>query len=168
MSKNHRFRRTNQKAIIVLDELVAVGLVIILFSASTVILTTYIELYHKNSDLNDLYQEAVEIAIQIQSHEKLIYRGQAAVFDINKLNELDARELEQIAAVPEDHGLGIEIEDISTGRKILSITLTAQSSVEHNGYGMDRAEFYTPVNLHINDLEVHAAKLTVNLWHRGE
>jgi hypothetical protein len=164
MNRNEGSRLNNSNAVVILDELIALGIVIILITA---VLVSFIELQRYSSNVSDqkeLYEKAIEISGELQNHEDLIYRGRQAVFDNDKINEFDRQKMLEIIIVPEETELRIILKDISSDEIKLNLTSCRKDvKVIYSNY-LESAVYSSPVNLRINDFETHAAVLSVFLW----
>jgi hypothetical protein len=164
MSKKLRGSVHNHNAVAILDELAAFGLVVIIFSAGLLVCAGYNKLCMDYIEMDELVRKASDIAKQLRSHERLIYHDQPGAFDYCKIRELENKDLPLIVTVPDEYCLIVKIVDVSSVRNNLSFSFNSDIDDKSLNTVVSRAVVETPINLHMNELEVHAGKLTVILW----
>ena len=163
MSKIPRGSACDLRAVSSYDELVVLGIVIILFSAGIALNVQLYGACQRNFELNELYNKADEISDRLRTHERLIYQGQVGIFEVSKIVELEDSDLNILVSIPDDCGLIVTIRDISVseGPALLTLNYDNRRQADENKAG--RVIIDLPVNLRMNELEVHAGKLTVTL-----
>jgi hypothetical protein len=146
-----------------MDELIIFGIVILLFFAGLAVCTGFVSLYTEQSETNELFECASDIALRLLSTEQLVFEGQLALFDSNKLAEIDKIDLKEIVSIPLYHKLTVFFIDLHNNQynTILSMdNFPPEANIDENP---DQAVVSYPSNIRINELEVHAAKMTVIL-----
>lgn len=164
MSGRLRISMRDIRADGIFEELVAFGMVIILFSAGTVMCTEFYGLCHDNLSADDMYVKAWEITGKIRNHEQLVYHGRSGMFDITKLIELEDKDLEELVIIPQENSLALEIVEISQIENAFYLSLSTGDFSRTGTVNVNCAVVVSAVNLYINDLEIHAAKLIVTFW----
>ena len=163
MSKTLRGSAFDQRAVSGYDELVVLGIVIILFSAGIAVSIQMYGACQRNFELNELYYQADEISDQLRNHKRLIHQGQSGVFEVNRILELEDKDLMFLVIIPDGHRLSVFIRDLSLPKETCLISLNWDNARQAGEGNTGRVVIENPVNLYINELEVHAAQLTVTL-----
>jgi hypothetical protein len=150
-------------AVAALDEIIAFGVVLILFSATLVLSSGFYDTYSRNNENDRLYQKALEISKIIRNHERIIYNGQAGIIELNKLMELEDHDLAAMVTISKQYGAELNFVDISAENNRFEKTFRIGSKNKDDFGNREQAVSESPLNLYLNELEVHAAILTVIL-----
>jgi hypothetical protein len=146
-----------------MDELVIFGIVIILFFAGLAVCTGFVSLYTKQSETNELFDCASDIAFKLLSSEQLVFEGQLALFDSVKLAEIDEIDIKELVSIPTHHKLTVFFIDLYNNQYNTILSMDNSLREANINENPDRAVVNYPSNIRINELEVHAAKMTVIL-----
>lgn len=163
MSKAVRVNELDSRAVAVMDEIFAVGIVIMIFSAGTFFCIKLTGLNQKEIEGGELYDDASKLSKLIRNHEHLIYGGQTGVFDSVKLAEHEKNDQDDLVTVPDRCSLDVIIIDYFDPRYVFKFTITAGGFSFVNDLDSEKAVVESPVNMQLNELEIHPAKLTVVL-----
>lgn len=158
----------NSEAAVVMDELVILGIVIIMFSSTIAFTINMSNQIEKDNQGNELQKSALETLKTIRNHHELIYKNEPGLFDHRKLLELTNMSLLYLVNIPHGHGLCIKIYDVRAMQRFDRIILSYAPGDPTCSAALENAVVSRPVNVRLNQYETHPAFMEVKLWRSGD
>ena len=154
----------NCRGAVSLDEIAALVIVIILFSASTAMTYDLISVYERSRTSENLTETAMAIATKLTTHPALIYECVPGVFDIRRLLELENVSLPELTGVQDGYGCSVTVTDVNPSARIPRVDLVHDPEELEGGRPVEKAVIDEPVNIRLNEFEMHPGILDLALW----
>jgi hypothetical protein len=164
MSINRCLKSSGSAGAVQIDEIVALGFVIIIFSSSMAFGMEMIALWDSSNQIHELEDIAYNILRRVRDDPSLVVGDQAGMFDLRKLVELDNRSFVDLARIPENCGWSMTVIDVDHGSRIEPIHLRQNPGTIEDPRVNEMMVIDAPVNIHLNDLEIHPGMMTLCLW----